>query len=191
MWNNPYWKLTVNRQKDSCTTRAIRKVHTWSCKKGKNNGVATCIPGIGLRGKGRLHRRRPALQVSSGRHNSGVPHSSPQLVGELLRLAEGLWEAWTPLTRSVHAGLPPQAGQKEICSSSCQVVHNCLGTHPGPAEWILWPCSLLCIIAQNWIWDGHEQDSTLRCRGKRVSGQSLGWGQWQPLLVLTQVAHQK
>ena len=28
IWNNSHWKLTENWQKDSCTTKAVRKIHT-------------------------------------------------------------------------------------------------------------------------------------------------------------------
>lgn len=35
MWNNSQWKLSGNCQNDPCTTKAIRKIHRESGRKGK------------------------------------------------------------------------------------------------------------------------------------------------------------
>ena len=34
MWNNSHWKLTGSWQKDSCTIKVARKIHTWWSRKG-------------------------------------------------------------------------------------------------------------------------------------------------------------
>ena len=88
------WKLTE------------RLLYSQGCEKDphESNQIRTCALGRGLRGKGRIHRHRPALgsewwkpKISS--LSLGVLHREdepPWLVG-------GLREAWAPLVRSTLA----------------------------------------------------------------------------------------
>ena len=57
------------------------------------------------------------------------------LIGGLLGLTEGLWEAWSPLETSTHVRAAPESGQTEVCSSSCWVSCTPCTPYPEPSEW--------------------------------------------------------
>lgn len=74
-WNNYHWKLTRHWQKDSCTTKAIIKIHMKSGRKS-NEQVRLWVSEKELRLKGRSRGQSHSLWLSSSRHifDPPVPH---------------------------------------------------------------------------------------------------------------------
>ena len=90
------------------------KIHMESGRKGKDMIRSGPVPL-----KGDTEEKRdyiggdPPWGVSSSSHRLGISllgsntgETGPWLAGGLLGLTGGVWEAWTPFVRRVHAGLP-------------------------------------------------------------------------------------
>ena len=98
-------------------------------------------PGRGLRGKERLHGQRSSpgsewFQPDTGHTSPGVLHREDEphrLVGQLVGLTEGLWEAWTPLFRNTCTLAPESVRRRrtESCISGWPVSQDCPPPAPG------------------------------------------------------------
>ena len=104
MWNNSHWKLTGDWQKDSCTTKVVRKIHTKLSRKGREAISLGPVPlGVDSKEKGDYRGRDPPWGVSGGCPSLGVQQKEdkpPWLFGGLLGLKGELWKAWTALVKS-------------------------------------------------------------------------------------------
>ena len=103
-------KLTRGWKKDSCTTRAIRKEHMESGRKGGEGIRLLTVPlgGDSEEGEHCLGGDSP-WGVNSSSHilgftalGSDTGKTSPLALLEGQGLTDGLREAWTPLVRSTH-----------------------------------------------------------------------------------------
>ena len=135
------WKLTGDWQKYSYISKPVRKIHTESGKKRRHEIKSVPLP---LKGdseeKGDHVSSNPPWGVHGLSNNIGCPSlgvwhregKSPQLVGEPLGLTGGLWEAWTPPTRTV-----------------CPLAHS-QGTAEG-ADWGLCKCLAGFTTSLSWV----------------------------------------
>ena len=128
---------------------------------------------MGLRGKGTI-ALRSELWAQQIRHSSpGVLHGDgepPWMVAGLLGLAEGSGKfglgSW-----GVHAHwLAPKEERRQVCSSGCQISHDCLSM-PSSLSWTNIPapvtvCHSAPLDMDHWLLH--------RDRGDLVLGQSLG-----------------
>ena len=74
MRNNSHWKLTGNWQKDSCTTEAIKKIHTDLSRKGRETIRSGLVPlGGDSEEKGDYTSRDSPWGVSVSSHILGAP----------------------------------------------------------------------------------------------------------------------
>ena len=76
MWSNPHWKLPGTWQKETCKTKAVRKIHTELCRKGKELNRMRPVRMGALREKERLHEWRFAM--GSGWLKPLFGHPGPQ-----------------------------------------------------------------------------------------------------------------
>ena len=81
MWNNSHWKQTRELQKDSCTTKAVRKIHVNQGGREKKRSGQDLCPWEGTKKivVGTLHRQRSSpesekLEPHMGQPSSGVQH---------------------------------------------------------------------------------------------------------------------
>ena len=74
MWNNSHWKLTGNWQKDSCTTKALRKIHTQLSRRGRKVIWLGSVPlGGDSEERGDCTGVYPHWGVSGSSHRLGIP----------------------------------------------------------------------------------------------------------------------
>lgn len=82
IWNNPHGNLTGNWQKDSNTTKAVRKeAHNWVAQYEKH-WVRTCANGRGLGGKRRLQGWTLALGSERVKPQTGFPNPGVLCLGD-------------------------------------------------------------------------------------------------------------
>ena len=189
--NNSHWKLTGNWQTDSCTTKASRTIHTYLGRKGRKSGWGM-FPWEGTQRKSEITQEDPSLGGEQFKPQIGCPHPGvlwrggkpPWLVGGLLGLIEGLWEAWTPLRGVCLCRFAPKEELREVCWVSC----NCLIKHSstilanGPT--LLTPCHSAALDV-GWAWPGKRLDCEIqRWPGPwgRCAGGSHCWHLLKQLL---------
>ena len=187
MWNNSHWKLTGNWQKDSCTTKAIRKIHMELGRKGRKAIRSGPMPlGGDSEEKGEHTNRRPPWGVSSENHNwkpqswhptqgRQAPSAAWRTTGTNRRAGGSLDSAPEEHARArvlVH-WLAPGAGQRgrwEDCSSGCQVSHNCLSACSNKA-YSTSQCGMGSRAAttreKTWSWDAEMTQSQGRACVRR------------------------
>lgn len=91
-WNNYHWKLTRHWQKDSCTTKAIIKIHMKSGRKS-NEQVRLWVSEKELRLKGRSCGQSHSLRTDQFETHIGSPSpTSWHREDKPLDWLEGQWE---------------------------------------------------------------------------------------------------
>lgn len=109
MWNNSYWKLTGDTQKDCYINKAIR-IHREAGKKGKEEMTGICAPARGLREKVITEAKilgcpRPGVQQSG----KTSPFPGWRTAGTNRR-AVG---SWTLASGGAWGILAPEAGRRK------------------------------------------------------------------------------
>lgn len=140
MWKNSHWKLPGDDQRDSCTSKATRKVKAESNQKQRQ--AIRSGPRRELRGKGRLQRRRPSMRSEQLKLHLGHPSPGvwlreeelPWLFGGSQRLRNGLWETSTQFGNSAKMLLSSQSKVERAEQN-----HEVDWLHTQMPQWISYP----------------------------------------------------
>ena len=195
MWNNSHWKLTGAWQKESWTTKAVRKSHMELGRKGRE---AICLGPVPLGGDSEEegdYTGGPPWGVSSSSHILGTPAPGPNTrKTNQLGWLERRWEAWAPLLRSAHTLVYSQnRAEREDWNATGRWSVSC--SCPAVCPSLSRATALALFVSQHNATLGWGVSAKGRAQlwGTQAAQTQSGIcaGQGQLLLALIQAAHQK
>ena len=145
--------------RESCTTKAVRKIHPWLSRKDRKSIGLGPMPLKGLRRKGECMGRHQPCRVTGLSYTLVAPilRSHPEKTNpweDCWDQQKGCGKLGLHLWGAHVWWLAQKVGQREVCPSGWWVSHDCLPL--APVEPRLWPHSL-CVTAWHWIWENHNR----------------------------------
>ena len=145
--------------RESCTTKAVRKIHPWLSRKDRKSIGLGPMPLKGLRRKGECMGRHQPCRVTGLSYTLVAPilRSHPEKTNpweDCWDQQKGCGKLGLHLWGAHVWWLAQKVGRREVCPSGWWVSHDCLPL--APVEPRLWPHSL-CVTAWHWIWENHNR----------------------------------